>query len=238
MSMPPVDTTLPTNVPVAGKASYGTPLYKSIHENWIERIAQPFAISHFTYSVASPIDSPLYSIDLTPSTGSTSSLVPFFIFFISNYQYFKCSFSIVLRAIKHSSHRGAIAVTTTLNDWDTSNRLKLYGPTRVWEINGAETSQFEYEIPNVYAFGSKIAFEKARINKTNSVLFVPKYAWNLCKLTVSAVTPLVSSTILPDTISIIAMLKPDISTLEVSHPVNPSIHRLNAGRITEVWDNV
>lgn len=239
--MPDVDTTFPTTVPVVGKANYGEPIYKTPQFSWLSNIGQEFAIDFFDYWTTSTSESPIYSSDIFPydmAVASTAAALPWFVWYLCQFQSWTCAFDLVLKPIKHSAHRGALSVACTLNEPTTDNLTTQFLPINIYDISGDTESEYVYPIPCVYAFSAKIPIEGAR-NLTNNVTeIIPKYAYNLTRLTILPVTPLASSSMLPNVITIKIILRPRMETLTVNHPVLPSYHRLRSGRITSVWNNV
>lgn len=241
LSMSDVDTTFPTTVPVAGKANYGDPIYKTPQHAWLANIGQEFAIDSFDYSTTSVSITPIYSSAIFPynMAATVSQLsIPWFVWYVCQFQSWTCAFDLVLQPVKHSAHRGALSVACTLNRPDGENLSSQFLPVQIYDISGDTDSEYVYPIPCVYAFSAKIPIESARNLTSNETERIPKYAFNLTHLTVMPVVPLSSSDMLPPTITFKVILRPKIETLTVNHPVLPSYHRLVGGRITSVWNNV
>lgn len=239
LSMPPVDTTLPTTVPVAGKASYGEPIITTPKSNWLSNISQEYSIANFDYTTTSSVTDNLLEMDVyAHGIDRSTNFLPWFPWYLTNFQSFKCEFSLEFEVVKHSAHRGSLAITTTLDPITATNANDLFTPTTVFDISGDNPSILTYKIPNVYAFSSKMMIEKSRELTLNSFNTLPNYTYKLAHLTVRAITPLISSTMLPSEVSVIVKLVPDISTLQVGTPLLPSFHRLAVGRNSNLWNNV
>lgn len=235
--MPPVDTTFPSTVPVAGKASYGLPVQNNIINSWFQNIMQDFCIDTFEYSTSSSMTTPLFSRLISPFPDNANYNLPWWTWYVCQFQEWRCKFDLVLVPIKHSSHRGAISVSCTLNPPSDEKLSTQFLPVMTFDISGDVQSEYVYPIPCVYAFSSKTQFENARNLTGIDNHLIPKFTLDLTHLTIMAFTPLSSSAMLPSVITFKILLRP--SNLEVSHPVNPSFHRMSTfGKIHAVWNNV
>lgn len=246
LSMPPIDSTFPSTVPVAGKASYGIPVMDSLSNDWIERISQPFSVGAFNYNTSSSTTVPLFDVDIYPLVDHPNFMT-WFHWKVCQYQAFQCEFDLEIELIKHSSHRGILSIATTLNPISTENLGQYFAPFENWDISGDVGSTYTYKIPNVYGFSSKYMLERARIlnypaavgeSPNPDAKYQPHMAFKLCHLTIMASVPLVSSSMLPSEITGIIKLVPNISTLKLQHPLLPSKHRTLEATAVPVWNNV
>lgn len=236
---PSIDTNFPTTVSVAGKSNYGAPLYKTLsYNNWLQNISIPYAIASFDYSTTSIRSTPLFNDSINAFTGTTTSIImPWFIWFITNYQAFECAFDLVLRPVKHSAHRGVIGVSTTLFGSSSTNISQGFLPIKHFDISGEDTAEYVYPIPNIYAFGAKAFYEKGRIlyEPVPTSSTQPIYATQMAHLRIEAVTPLVASSMLPSTITFIVLLRPNLSTLKLHNPVLAASQRLASVNRPLTW---
>lgn len=240
MQTQPTDSTFASTVTVAGKSNYGEPIYKSLINNqWLQNITQEYVVSSFTYSTSNNAGNLLYNTVLNP-VFLTNNMMPWFIWFVSNYQGFKCDFDLVLEPIMHSAHRGILAVAVTLDMPSSVNSDSGFLPIENFDISGASDQEYVYALPNVYAFNGKMYFEDARDLGTpiSSTSRVPIMATRLGYLQIRAVTPLASSSMLPNTITVLIKLRPKIQNLTVFAPIIPSAERLaTVGRLAPEWLN-
>lgn len=237
LSMPPVDTTFPSTVPVAGEASYGIPVSKPATNAWMSNIMQDICIGSFEYSNTSSLHDPLFSRLIYPFPTTSQYRLPWFVWYVSQYQSWSSSFDLVLQPIKHSSHRGAIAVMCTHEEPNADQIFEAFLPMKIFDISGDGEAEYIYPIPNVYAFTSKTAYDSSRNLTSIENFLLPKYALALTHLTITAQVPLSTSSMLPSTITFKVLLRPK-GDLKVSHPVLPSTSRFYEGRINNTWDNV
>lgn len=237
LSMPPVDTTFPSTVPVAGEASYGIPVSKPATNAWMSNIMQDFCIGSFDYEVTSSLTTPIYSTRIYPFRTNAQLRLPWFHWYVSQFQSWSSSFDLVLQPIKHSAHRGAIGVICTHEVPSNESLTNGFLPMKIFDISGDDESEYVYPIPNIYAFSTKTTYDDARNLTDIDDFLLPKYAYALTNLTVMAQVPLSSSSLLPPLITFKVLLRPK-GDLKVSHPVLPSTSRLAEGRITKFWNNV
>lgn len=238
MSMAEIDSTLPSTVPVAGRDTYGTPLFKTPLNSWLSNIYQEYAIDSFDYSVTSTPETPLYNRLINPIPVGEQSSLPWAVWYLTNYQAYSCEYNIILEIVKHSAHRGAIAVSTTLDEPLENNSSSYFLPTQVWDISGDTENSYIYKIPNIFGLGMRMAIDNARNINFPTDQVIPKFSFNLCHLSIFATTPLVASTMLPSTVTVIVKLQIVPGSLKVAHPVLPSYHRFRRGGTLPTWNNV
>lgn len=237
LSMPDIDTTFPSTVPVAGEASYGVSTVTHPENTWMANIGQDICLDYFDYTTSSESGTILFDKNISLYLVNNTPILPWHIWFVSQYQSWSCEYDLILKPVKHSAHRGAISVSCTLNTPTDKNTDSSFLPIKIFDISGDTDGEYVYSIPSVYAFSTKTNFEQAR-NLINFGSSVPKYTYNLTWLRITSVVPLVSSSLLPSTITFKVILRPNIKTFSVGHPLLPSYHRIGDGRISTTWNNV
>lgn len=240
LDAPVGDSNFAGTVNVSGKSNYGAPLLKPLAYNgWMNNIAQEYAIITFNYSDTNAVGDILFSDSVHPFYGTTTgNIMPWFLWFLTNYQSFECQFDLVFKPVKHSSHRGVFSVASTLFGSSSTNLEQGFLPLKHFDISGENSDEYVYPIPQVYAFSAKTFYEYGRnLSSVSAAATTPFYATYLANVNVRVSTPLVSSSMLPSQISVIMCLRPNISTLKVSNPVLASSVRTIATQRLTNWSH-
>lgn len=236
------DSTLPAQVPVQGKTTYGTPIPKILELNsWISNIGQEYSIGYFNYTTTSAAAANLFSQRIFVNLDNLANFQPWFLWYISQYQAFQCEFDLVLEPVQHSGHRGAFSVMWTIDEPTAENLLDLFLPISNFDISGNQNEEFVYSIPSIYAFPQKTNFNSGRILATNKnglgTFLNPRLASSLGFVSIKSLVPLTSSSMLPSSVTVIVKLRPKIETLRVYHALLPSENKLISGAQIGTWVN-
>lgn len=219
-TLPPVvpEATLPNQVGASGDLTYGFPFLKSLTNNsWFANIAQEFAIASFNWTTSFESDTTLITNALRPYL--SGNLLPWFPWFLSFHHSYKCDFWIEIELIAHTSHRGALAVYMTGRIPENSHRQKRYLPYQLCDISGG-VHNFRIKVPNMYTSMQKLVDPLRALQPANNVrfLFLDHY---LCRLEIRVDSPLIGSAFLPNSITGLVKLVPDIKTLKVTGSQRP-----------------
>lgn len=239
MSIPEADSTFSSSVTAVGKANYGAPLYKPLLNNaWISNIGQEYVWGYFEYTTTSIGAVPGFTgAPINPMLGNWDALTPpWFVWFLSHYQSWACEFTLVFQAIAHSSHRGVLAISTTLHQPTPAAMDRQFLPVKNWDISG-ENLETEYPIPNIYAVSGRSYFDISRdLRNPIGTPSMPVLATTLGRLNIEYVTSLMASSMLPSTITVLIKLRPNISTLRLHHPVLASSQKFSSALTP--WEHV
>lgn len=219
-TLPPVvpEATLPNQVGASGDLTYGFPFLKTLTNNsWFANIAQEFAIMSFTWSTSAESGTLITGGALRPYL--TGNLLPWFPWFLSFHHSYKCDFWLEIEIIAHTSHRGSLSVFLTGRIPENEHVANRFLPHQLCDISGG-VHNFRIKIPNMYTSMQKLVdpLRAQQVAPNVRFLFLDHY---LCASRVIVDSPLIGSAFLPNSVTGIVKLVPDISTLKVTGSQRP-----------------
>lgn len=226
LSTAPVDASLPSQISAGGDLTYGKTRDVSLQRNvWSSRIFNPFAIGIYNWSTSAPF---AQNLSINPlNILNTDEYIPWFNWLVQYTHAYQIQFNLEIRIIAHSAHRGRLGVSITGQVPSNNHQAGFFLPVQMVDISGGAHSHI-FEIPNMFTQNQKLnlySFE-GRYIATSSPSVQSRALHPLDTtfgtLRIAQVTPLQSSSMLPNNVDVIVILHPIPNSFKMFGSVRPS----------------
>lgn len=234
LTVPEQDSTFASVVPSVAKTNYADPIFKTISDPWLGNIYQDIIENHFIWPSSSNAGAVIRAGKLIPVDNQHPVGMPWFAWVANTYQAFKADWQLVLDIVKHSSHRGTLAVMCTFGQIDTNRRNENFAPVSIIDVSGSSGGEYVIDLPNYNPWPVKFPGPSIRTQLGDQELRPPN-SIEICTVNVTIVSPLVASSMLPSSVDIFFKLRPKPGSISFAIPQIPnSAQMVNR---TSFWPN-